>query len=130
MRPGLIRDFPGNLSDYRAYVEQGLWGNSEEENTAKGGQSKDETVEKEARIREREQRKKLQRVVEKLEREIESCEAELSRLKLVLHDPANALNHVLLHETAQTIDLEQAELDDRLREWERWRSELEVMNTE
>jgi ATP-binding cassette subfamily F protein 3 len=131
MRPGLIRDFPGNLSDYRAYVEQGLWGNSEEENAKNKGRPADDAAGKEARetrIREREQRKKLQRTVEKLEREIESREADLGRLKQILQDPGNALNHVLLHETSQTSDLEQAELDDLLRTWEHRRSELEAAN--
>jgi ATP-binding cassette subfamily F protein 3 len=128
MRPGLIRDFPGNLSDYRAYVEQGLWGNSGQEKLKKNDPSRNDEDEKETRIREREQRKKLQRMVEKLEREIEMREADIDRLKQILQDPANALNHVLLHETSQTADLEQAELDDLLRTWEQRRSELEATN--
>ena len=128
MRPGLIRDFPGNLSDYRAYVEQGLWGNSGQEKLKKNDSSRNDEKEKETRIHEREQRKKLQRMVEKLEREIEMREADIGRLKQILQDPANALNHVLLHETSQTADLEQAELDDLLRTWEQRRSELEATN--
>ena len=130
MRPGLIRDFPGNLADYRSYVEQGLWGNSKEENEEKRERQKDDDGDKETRIREREQRKKLQRTIEKLEREIESREADLGRLKQILQDPANALDHMLLHETSQTTDLEQAELEDLLRTWEQRRSELEAMNND
>jgi ATP-binding cassette, subfamily F, member 3 len=130
MRPGLIRDFPGTLADYRDYVEQGLWGDSEEENAEKREQRKNDDGDKDARIQEREQRKKLQRVVEKLEREIASREAELGRLKKVLLDPVHASNHVFLHETTQTFNLEQAELEDLLRLWEQRRGELEAMNAD
>jgi ATP-binding cassette, subfamily F, member 3 len=128
MRPGLIRDFPGNLADYRAYVEEGLWGDSGEEKTKGSGLSKGNKLDKESRIMEREQRKKLQRTVEKLERDIESREADLVRLKKMLDDPANALDHGLLHETTQTVAMEQAELEDLVSEWQQRQGELEAMN--
>jgi ATP-binding cassette, subfamily F, member 3 len=128
MRPGLIRDFPGNLADYRAYVEQGLWGITEQAKEKENGTYLDDARSKEDRIKEREQRKKLQRSIEKIEREIESREKELSRLKKVIEDPINALNHGFLHETSQTISLEQAELEDLFRNWEQRRHELETMN--
>jgi ATP-binding cassette subfamily F protein 3 len=126
MRPGLIRDFPGNLADYRAYVEQGIWGITEkgragkQEPSVDGGRGKDE------RLRERQERRKLQRSIEKLEREIDSCETDIKRLKKMLEDPADSSNHTLLLETSQTIEMEQAELNDRLREWEQLRAELEA----
>ncbi|MBN2189226.1 MAG: ABC-F family ATP-binding cassette domain-containing protein [Chitinispirillaceae bacterium] len=128
MRPGLIRDFPGTLADYRAYVEQGLWGMTAHEQTDGGRRSGEYAESKEERTREREERRKLQRSIEKLEREIESCETDIERLKKKLDDPANASNHELLFETSQTVEMEQAELNDRLREWERLRGELEGMN--
>jgi ATP-binding cassette, subfamily F, member 3 len=127
MRPGLIRDFPGSLADYRSYVEQGLWGITENGPRGGGKSSEDAERGKEERIREREQRKKRQRAVEKLEREIDARETDIGRLKTVLNDPAGASNHQLLAETSQTIRMEQAELDDLLREWERLRRELEEM---
>jgi ATP-binding cassette subfamily F protein 3 len=99
MRPGLIRDFPGNLSDYRTYVEEGLWGSKEEAIAKQGVGTRDEAQDKEQRIQEREQRKKAQRAVEKLEREIGTRETEITRLKGVLDDPVNASNHILLAET-------------------------------
>jgi ATP-binding cassette subfamily F protein 3 len=124
MRPGLIRDFPGNLADYRTYVEEGLWGISEEVAAKQGAGTGDEAQDKEQRIQEREQRKKAQRVVEKLEREIETRETGITRMKRVLDDPVNASNHILLAETSQAIELEQAELDDLMAEWERQHSAL------
>jgi ATP-binding cassette subfamily F protein 3 len=126
MRPGLVRDFPGNLADYRLYVEQGLWGDAGREKARENEWSKSAEREKEARIRGRERYKKLQRAVLKLEREIGSREAELGRLKKTLEDPANSSDHELLLETSQTMDLEQAELEDLLREWELQRSQLEA----
>jgi hypothetical protein len=128
MRPGLIRDFPGSLADYRAYVEQGLWGITEDGSGKKDGSPENAERVKEERIREREQRKKRQRAVEKLEREISARETDIGRLKAALNDPASASNHQLLAETSQTIRMEQAELDDLLREWERLRRELEEMS--
>ena len=128
MRPGLVRDFPGNLADYRDYVEQGLWGMAEEGGGKKTGMTSGDGRGKEERIREREERRKIQRSIEKLEREIEECEAGIERLKGVLNNPANASDHGLLFETSQTIEMEQAELDDRLREWERLRGELEALD--
>ncbi|MBN2035980.1 MAG: ABC-F family ATP-binding cassette domain-containing protein [Chitinispirillaceae bacterium] len=125
MRPGLIRDFPGTLADYRTYVEEGLWGNRAEGDAVKPGRSQEDAKDKERRIRERVQRKKAQRAVQKLEREIEAREEGMARLRGLLDDPGNASNHVLLAETAQAIELEQAELDDLMREWEKRHAELE-----
>jgi ATP-binding cassette subfamily F protein 3 len=130
MRPGLIRDFPGNLSDYRTYVEEGLWGSKEVVIAKQGAGTRDEALDKEQRIQEREQRKKAQRAVEKLEREIGTRETEITRLKGVLDDPVNASNHILLAETSHAIELEQAELDDLMREWERQHSALEALGRE
>jgi ATP-binding cassette, subfamily F, member 3 len=127
VRPGLIRDFPGNLADYRAYVEEGLWGDRDAASTKTGDETRGDAVNKEQRIQEREHRKKLQRAVEKLEREIEARESEIAQLKAVLDDSGNASNHMLLTETSQAIELEQAELDDLMAEWEKRRTELESL---
>jgi ATP-binding cassette subfamily F protein 3 len=130
MRPSLIRDFPGSLADYRSYVEEGLWGSHEDPADRKNAGPAGKVIDKEKRIQEREQRKKTQRAVEKSEREIEAREQELSRLKRVLDDPAHALNHAVLTETAQAIEFEQAELDDLMRVWEKQHAELEALKGE
>jgi ATP-binding cassette, subfamily F, member 3 len=128
MRPGLVRDFPGTLADYRMYVEEGLWGSTGDESAQKNGSAlSNEELEKEQRIKIREQKKKLQRAVEKLEREIESHEREVASLQKVLDDSAHALNHVLLHETSTKIDLLNAELEKLLEEWESRHAELEAI---
>ncbi|MCU0610152.1 MAG: ATP-binding cassette domain-containing protein [Chitinispirillaceae bacterium] len=128
MRPGLIRDFPGSLADYRSYVEQGLWGNV----PAFAGIDKNETADdlKEQRIRERDQRKKLQRAIEKIERDIAAHETELGRLQLLLDDTANASDHVLLSDTAGLIRTEQAALALFLADWERLHGEFEALGKE
>jgi ATP-binding cassette subfamily F protein 3 len=127
MRPGLVRDFPGTLADYRSYVEQGLWGETEIDSKEKQSAAAVEIDDKEKRIRERDERKRLQRTVEKLEREIETREAGLAKLAALLEDPVNASNHSLLHETSKSIDLEKVELDDLIVRWEREVKDLEAL---
>ena len=131
VRPGLIRDFPGDLAIYRAYVEAGLWGSDADAPkkssiSPQPGVAADRVIDKDERIRQREQRKKLQRAVEKLEREIAEAEAEIAALKAVLENPANALNHSLLFETARKGETREAELLEKMDEWERRHKELEV----
>jgi ATP-binding cassette subfamily F protein 3 len=130
MRPGLVRDFPGNLSDYRTYVEEGLWGRKEDTPAKRSNAARDEVQDKEQRIQEREQRKKAQRAVEKCEREIDAREAEIARLKGVLEDPTHALNHAVLTETTHAIELEQVELEDLMAEWEKRNAELQALGGE
>jgi ATP-binding cassette subfamily F protein 3 len=130
MRPGLVRDFPGTLPDYRAYVEQGLWGDAEK--AAAPDPASTATIDvKEQRIRERDERKRLQRAVEKLEREIETRETALAKLQTALNDPKNSLDHALLHETSRTIELEKAALEELIAQWECRNRELEglLVNT-
>jgi ATP-binding cassette, subfamily F, member 3 len=127
VRPGLVRDFPGNLTDYRAYVEEGLWGANDSAAAKKKEAVSSEQSEKERRIQQRDQKKKLQRLVEKLEREIDVHEQEIGELQKVLDDQANAYNHVLLAETAQKIESKKQDLDSLMEAWELRHTELEAM---
>jgi len=129
MRPGLIRDFPGNLSDYRSYIEAGLWGSGENGAVADSAM-RDEQAEKEARIRKREERKKLQRVVEKLEKEIETMEGEIARLKADLNDAANASDHAKLHELSRSIESKELELMMLMDKWEKKHGDLKARDGE
>jgi hypothetical protein len=95
-----------------------------------GAGTRDEALDKEQRIQEREQRKKAQRAVEKCEREIDAREAEIARLKGVLEDPTHALNHAVLTETTHAIELEQVELEDLMAEWEKRNAELQALGGE
>lgn len=126
IRPGMIRDFPGTLSDYRSYVEMLFPDDlAEQKNPARISDCKSETEAKEQRIKDRERRKKLTRTIEKLEKEISSSEEKLEMLQITLHDPTNALNHELLHQTSQQIDSLQADLNQLIRDWEERQLELE-----
>jgi ATP-binding cassette subfamily F protein 3 len=124
VRPGHIRDFPGNLSDYTYYLDtifkdaesRAVKGKGGNQAGRQQGESSQES-EKETRIREREERKKRERETSKLEQEISKLEHEISTHESILHDPANALNYELLHTTANTISQLKAELDERMEKW-------------
>lgn len=129
IRPGMIRDFPGTLSDYRSYLEV-LFPNDNSEQTSSSGNGsncKSDTETKEQRIKDRELRKKLSRSIEKLEKEISSAEETLATLQGTLHDPLNALNHQLLYQTSQQIDSLQSELNQLIKQWEEKQLELETI---
>jgi len=117
VRPGHIRDFPGNLSDYRYYLET-LFKDSENGAVGKktGAVSAGDS-EKENRIKEREQRKKREREVSKLEQEIARVESEISTQESILHNEANALNYELLHQTSEAIARLKSELDGLMDRW-------------
>jgi ATP-binding cassette subfamily F protein 3 len=128
VRPGAVRDFPGTLADYRFYVET-LFSNESEKTDEKATSpsSKENISDKEQRIKDREQRKKLMRAVEKIEREIASHEEKIAQLKTTLNDPVNALNHELLHKASQELELEEAQLETLMFEWEEKQTELSTI---
>jgi len=129
IRPGMIRDFPGTLADYRSYLEILFPNDTTEQNSSSGKNSnwKSGAEIKEQRTIDRGLRKKLTRSIEKLEKEISSAEEELAALQTTLHDPSNALNHELLYQTSQQIDSLQAELNRLIRQWEEKQLELEAI---
>jgi ATP-binding cassette subfamily F protein 3 len=118
VRPGHTRDFPGNLSDYRYYLET-LFKDTESKSTNKKNNSEPTAneSEKEARIKEREQRKKREREASKLEQEITRVESEISSQELILNDQSNALTYELLHHTSNTITRLKLELDELMEKW-------------
>ncbi|HEX3020656.1 MAG TPA: ABC-F family ATP-binding cassette domain-containing protein [Chitinispirillaceae bacterium] len=127
IRPGMIRDFPGTLSDYRSYLEMLFPEDNIEQTNSRKDVSvcKNEMENKEQRIKDREQRKKLSRAIDKLEREISSKEECLDALRTTLNDPSNALNHEFLFKTSQQIDSAQADLNRLIKEWEEKQLDLE-----
>ena len=119
VRPMRLRDFPGNLADYRYYVdklfkEQG--GNDDAKKKSKSPQSAI-VDEKEIRIREREEKKKREREASKLEQEIAKKETQIAERESVLNDPNNALNYELLHTTSTAIGGLKKELDGLMERW-------------
>jgi ATP-binding cassette subfamily F protein 3 len=129
VRPGRLRDFPGNLADYRYYLEtlfKDSKGDGATNRTPAGGVSgvsdknnKNSPVdnEKENRMKERELRKKREREASKLEQEIAKREAEITSQELVLNDPANLSNYELLHQTSNTIARLKSEHDELMERW-------------
>ncbi|MBN1575332.1 MAG: ABC-F family ATP-binding cassette domain-containing protein [Chitinispirillaceae bacterium] len=128
MRPGLVRDYPGTLADYRFYLETLFGGESASAGTmVRPPENNSVAEEKTQRLKERQERKKLQRAIEKCERSIETVEADIARLERLLHDPANACNHELLHRTTIAHAAAQASLEKLLQEWETKQSDLEAL---
>jgi ATP-binding cassette subfamily F protein 3 len=127
MRPGIVRDFPGTLADYRYYVET-LFKN--ESSTAGQSDVPDSAAspqrEKTRRLRDRDERRKLQRTIEKCERLIAEQESVIATLTATLNDPANALDHVLLQQTSEKHDIAQQTLNRLLNEWEELQTRMET----
>ena len=118
VRPGRMRDFPGNLSDYRYYLET-LFKDADSGAAVnkKGSVDSSADNEKENRIKEREQKKKREREASKLEQEMAKREADISAQESILHDPANASNYELLHTASDTIARLKSEYDELMERW-------------
>jgi ATP-binding cassette subfamily F protein 3 len=124
IRPGSVRDFPGSLADYRSYVEM-MFPDEKRENMALTKESAAaKTSDKEKKIVEREQRKKVTRQIEKLEREIVIHENALAELRTKLDDPGNATNFELLHTLSRQITDEEGALNELMSDWEARQEEL------
>ena len=126
MRPGMIRDFPGTLEDYRYYLEttgESIGQNPGNDSTPSS--DKTHNKEKRKRILDRNARKTLQRTIEKIERTINEHEKKLEGFTAVLEDPGNALDHDLLHQTTLKQQETEKQLEECMEEWEKTHLELE-----
>jgi ATP-binding cassette subfamily F protein 3 len=117
MRPGLIRDFPGTISEYRSFLEAGYM-KSDQTADKEGKTSADVDTTKQDRIRKREERKQIQRKIEKLEKEIEKIEAEMKAADDIMNLPSNASKFGLLHDTAMTFENLKKKNEKFVVEWE------------
>jgi ATP-binding cassette subfamily F protein 3 len=124
IRPGSVRDFPGTLDDYRSYVEMMFPDEKREATTSSKESPVQKTNDKEKKIFEREQRKKLTRQIEKIEREIVVHENSLAGLRKTIDDPANATNFEQLHTLSRQIVDEEAVLSELMIDWEARQEEL------
>ncbi len=125
VRPGKVRDFPGNLKDYRHYLEQGLFKDSGDET-----ESSEPTVQelsKQERMALREKKKKLTRQCERMERDISALELQVEAKMEMLHDEANAQDHELLISTQKEIDKINTSLEEQMEQWETLQMELEEL---
>lgn len=129
IRPGSVRDFPGSLADYRTYVE--MMFPDEKQDTPLQGRATaaaGSVSNKEKKIADREQRKKVTRQIEKIEREIVVHENTQSDLRTKLDDPANSTNFELLHSLSREITSEESVLNELMRDWEVLQEELSQLD--
>jgi ATP-binding cassette subfamily F protein 3 len=126
MRPGMVRDFPGTLAEYRSYIEAGYFGDTTESDTvpSKSKSETSESIKKQQRIDNREKKTKLSRRIEKLEKEIAVKERDIVIQKNVLHDPVNASNHALLISAQQAFETLEEECLELMEECETLNTEL------
>ena len=118
MRPGIFRDFPGSIGTYHSYLAAGYLQDEGSENPSKASEPQAEIVDKQLRIKAREERKQLERKIEKIEKEIALRERDMELFGATLHDPGNASNFGLLHETMQKLDAVKKQNELLLSQWE------------
>ena len=119
MRPGVFKDFPGTISDYRSYLEAGYMAGQDQDGVGPGQQIKDDTSAKQERVRRKEERRQVQRRIEKLEKEIEKNEEEMKAADAVCGDPANASNFALLYDTMRHLETLKRDNERLVAEWEK-----------
>ena len=117
IRRGVFRDFPGTVSDYRQYIENGYCDTESgpSKNNTKGSTKE---TEKEIRIRMRRVRKKIERSIATVEKNIMSIENEIEQLKNSLLEKNNESNYQKLAEINQHIEEKNAIYNDLLHKWE------------
>ena len=117
MRPGVFKDFPGSIANYRSFLEAGYMQSDEVMPASSKGPSGAETA-KQERIQKKEERRQTQRRIEKLEKDIDKMEAEMKAADEILNNPANASNYGLLHDTAMTFEGLKKKNEKLVVEWE------------
>lgn len=127
LRPEMYRDFPGSLSDYRAYIEEGYidpFSDADDSNQAKNDTK---TLTKQERIKKRQERKTIERKIEKIERTIEETETKIEELKLLQHDPSNAHDFDTLNKITQDLKELQNQYETFMESWEQLQHQLEML---
>ncbi|MBD3322358.1 MAG: ATP-binding cassette domain-containing protein [Chitinivibrionales bacterium] len=127
VRPGVLRDFPGSLEEYRTSIELGFMQSLDDCTDCRENERKKPDSTKEERIRKRKDQKQQERKVAKLENSIVDIEREIDAAKSVLHDPGNATDYNKLSDADRTLRKLQETHDRLLHEWER---ESKVLETE
>ena len=121
LRPGMYRNFPGTLSDYRLYIENGYI----DPLTLQPQKDDDKNKDKLMRIKKRQERKKIERQIVKTEKVIENCEKTMADLTAELDNPANASKYTLLTQIHGNLEESQKEYDRLMEEWEALHRQLE-----
>ncbi len=127
LRPGMYRDFPGTLSDYRSYIENGYIDPLTNISTK---ETHDHKRNKRERIQKREERKKLERRIVKIEKIIATLDRYMADLKSDLDNPSNATRYDLLTEIHSILEEHKKEYDRLMEEWEKLHHRLEDYTNE
>lgn len=126
IRHSNVRDFPGNLKDYREYVLDGL---GEVSSATEIKEEKKEVVneDKQDRINKRKQRKTVERKIDKIEKSIASLEESISTKEEELNNPADPHNYEHLTNLQKEIASLHQEYEAVMEEWEACQVELEEL---
>ncbi|MBD3343636.1 MAG: ATP-binding cassette domain-containing protein [Chitinivibrionales bacterium] len=125
IRPGILRDFPGSIKEYRSNIEQGFIQDLDEAESDSSSSSGNQDISKEKRIQRRKERKQQERKVEKLENAITNIEQEIEEMQSILHNPTNATDYAMLSQTDIKLKDLQKQHDTLLQEWETESKRLE-----
>jgi ATP-binding cassette, subfamily F, member 3 len=117
IRPGVIRDFPGTISEYRSFLEAGYMKSEQPGPSEKKAIAEADAV-KQDRIRRREERKQMQRKIERLEKDISKIESEMKAADEILNLASNASKFGLLHDTALAFESLKKKNEKLVVEWE------------
>ena len=126
VRPGVLRDFPGTLAEYREYIEKGWLANSEKLEVRSENLSDDKS-DKAERIKNREEKKKLTRKIENIERQISEHEKKTAKKQKELDDASFANDAKKLIEIQKEIDKLKSEEEDLMYQWQEFQMILEKL---
>lgn len=118
IRPGVLRDFPGTLEEYRTNIEQGFIQNPDDMDDTLPTRGKKHALSKEERIKKRKERIRQERKVDKLEKAIVEIEMEIENVNAILHDPENASDFEKLSGANQKLHELNCQYDSLMKTWE------------
>jgi ATP-binding cassette subfamily F protein 3 len=130
LRPGIFRDFPGSLEDYRSYLEAGYLAPLEDNANDASKSSSQNEQSKEERIRRRKERTQIQRRIERLEESISGVEDAIRKAKGQLENPANAHDFACLRDAQDQLNAKGSEHDQLMEQWSELHQSLDKIDRE
>ncbi|ERP31802.1 ABC-F family ATP-binding cassette domain-containing protein [Chitinivibrio alkaliphilus] len=98
VRPGVVRDYPGNLHDYRYFVETTHKTDTSQKKQGGASSHSSENNSKQRRRELYEERKRLKGIIDRTERSISELEAQIEEINTILYADENSHAHTLLAE--------------------------------
>ncbi|MCL2845491.1 MAG: ABC-F family ATP-binding cassette domain-containing protein [Chitinivibrionia bacterium] len=138
VRDGFLRDFPGTLTEYREYIEKGWISNvgagfarpTDKISDNLGRQTlplqDTKNLDKEDRIKTREEKKKIVRKIDNIEKQIAEQEKKIAQKQQELDDASFANNAKKLVEIQKEIDKLKSEEESLMEEWQEYQVKLEL----